>query len=421
MTIGKGLDIGYLATPDVQSIIRQGLDELGLDGKRMLVIIPDTTRTMPMPMVFDTFEQVLQGRVECLDYLVALGTHSPLDDKQLTGLVGCQVQQGCAGNSRIFNHAWEDPDTYCRLGIIPAHEIFLLTQGLLYQDVPVKVNKLIKEYDQLIICGPVFPHEVAGFSGGNKYFFPGIAGPEIINMTHWLGALITSSAIIGTAETPVRAVIERAASLISTPAACFAFVVVQGGVAGLYFGPVKDAWKAATRLSAKRHVVYKARPFRRVLSLMPRMYTDIWTAAKGMYKVEPVIADGGEVIIYAPHINEVSYSHGKLLDEIGYHCRDYFLSQWDQFKNYPGGVLAHSTHLKGLGSYDLQNRLEKDRIQVILATGIPQERCQRLNLGYLDPASIDIATWERGEDEGLLVVHDAGEVLYRLKFESCIE
>ena len=57
----------------------------------------------------------------------------------------------------------------------------------------------------------MFPHEVVGFSGGNKYLFPGIAGPEIINFTHWLGALITNYDVIGAGYTPVRAVIDRAA------------------------------------------------------------------------------------------------------------------------------------------------------------------------------------------------------------------
>ena len=143
------------------------------------------------------------------------------------------------------------------------------------------------------------------------------------------------------------------------------------------------------------------------------MYDDIWTAAKGMYKMEPAIADGGEVIIYAPHITEVSYTHGKLLDQIGYHVRDYFLEQWDAFKDVPGGVLAHSTHLRGIGTYE--NGVEKPRIKVTLATGIPEERCRRINLGYMDPATLDIAAWEGREDEGIMVVHKAGEMLYRLR------
>jgi nickel-dependent lactate racemase len=152
-----------------------------------------------------------------------------------------------------------------------------------------------------------------------------------------------------------------------------------------------------------------------VLSVMPAMYEDLWTAAKGMYKMEPAVADGGEVIIYAPHIDEVSYSHGDLIDEIGYHCRDYFLKQWRRFCGYPGGVLAHSTHVKGLGTYDAQTGVETPRITVTLATGIPRERCRRINLGYRDPATIDLAEWEGREAEGILVVPRAGEMLYRLR------
>ncbi len=157
------------------------------------------------------------------------------------------------------------------------------------------------------------------------------------------------------------------------------------------------------------------KPFQRVLSVMPEMYDDLWTAAKGMYKMEPAVADGGEVVIYAPHLTEVSYTHGKLIDEIGYHCRDYFLKQWDRFKDYPGGVLAHSTHVKGLGTYDPETGIESARIRVTLATGISEERCRHINLGYLDPATINLEEWKGREAEGILYVPRAGEMLYRVK------
>jgi nickel-dependent lactate racemase len=415
MIIGSGLEQGYLSQAAVEEVARQGINSLKLDGKRVLVIIPDSTRTMPLPMVFDLFATLMHNRVMQLDYLVALGTHQPMDDAQLSLLVGKPVHDGQAGRSHIYNHAWQQPNTFKKIGEIPAAIMAEITHGLLSQEVPVAVNKLIFDYDQIIICGPVFPHEVAGFSGGNKYFFPGIAGPDIINITHWLGALVTSFQVIGAINTPVRVVIERAAEFIPIPVKYFGLVVDHHGVAGAFFGPTRETWKAAARLSATRHVIYKEKPFRKVISIIPRMYTDLWTAAKGMYKLEPVVADGGEVIIFAPHINEVSYSHGKLIDEIGYHCRDYYLSQWDNFKRYPGGILAHSTHLRGLGEYDPLSGIEKPRIRVILATGIQPERCQRVNLEYLSPGSLRIDDWRNREAEGILVVERAGEMLYRLK------
>ncbi len=413
--IGKGQTDRFLNAAELRDIVAQAIASADLKGKRVLVLIPDGTRTMPMPQMFDLFDELLRPQVPALDYLVALGTHPAMSDEHLSKLIGRPVVNGMAGVSHIFNHLWDDPATFVRLGIIPAPEVVRLTRSQLARDIPVDLNRLVLDYDHILICGPVFPHEVVGFSGGNKYFFPGIAGPDIINLTHWLGALITSHEVIGSGYTPVRAVIDRAASMIPRPASCFALVVMHEGVSGLYFGPARDAWQAASELSARKHIVWVDKPFRRVLAVMPTLYDDIWTAAKGMYKTEPAIANGGEVIIYAPHITEISYTHGKLIEEIGYHCRDYFVKQWGWFRDYPGGILAHSTHLKGLGSYDVATGIETPRIRVTLATGIPEERCRRVNLGYMDPASIRIDDWRGREAEGILLVPRAGEVLYRLK------
>jgi nickel-dependent lactate racemase len=415
MVIGAGLKDGYLSTDEVRAIVKDSLVSLALDGKRVIVLIPDNTRTMPMPLMFDLFEELLSHQASQLDYLIALGTHQLLDDAQISKLVGRQLIDGKVGNIHIFNHEWHKPESFVHIGTIPKEEISQITNGLLPFDVPIQLNKRILEYDQIIICGPVFPHEVVGFSGGNKYFFPGIAGSEIINFTHWLGALITSNKVIGTMMTPVRAVIDRAADFVHIPTSCFGLVVTREGVAGMYFGSSKEAWQAAARLSSDRHIIYTNKTFKRVLSVLPEMYDDLWTAAKGMYKLEPIIEDGGEVVIYAPHIHEVSYTHGKLIDEIGYHCRDYFLSQWDKFKDYPGGVLAHSTHVKGLGIYDPAIGIETSRIRVTLATGIPAERCRRINLGFLEPEDIDLNNWQGREEEGILVVPHAGEILYRIR------
>jgi lactate racemase len=413
MLIGKGSPEGYLTENEAREIARQSLERLQVDGQRVLILVPDGTRSMPMPLMFKLFERYLSQRVSALDYLVALGTHQPMSDAQLSKLIGKNVVAGLAGGSRIFNHEWKDPDNFVQIGIIPAGQIARLTGGMMFQDVPVALNKLIFDYDQLIICGPVFPHEVVGFSGGNKYFFPGIAGSEIINFTHWLGAVMTSYQVIGSGCTPVRAVIDQAAALIDREIACFSLVVTHDGLAGMYFGSPQESWQAAAQLSAQKHIIYTDGPYRSVLSMMPDMYDDLWTAAKGMYKLEPVVADGGEVIIYAPHISDVSYTHGKIIDEIGYHCRDYFLKQWEQFKHYPGGVLAHSTHLKGLGTYDPETGIETSRIRVTLATGIPEQRCRKINLGYRDPATIDPREWQGSE--GTLVVPRAGEMLYRVQ------
>ena len=315
--VGRGVLEGFLQPEELERLGRDGLARLPVDGRRVIVLIPDGTRTMPMPAMFEMLERELGPRVAALDFLVALGTHSPMSDAQLSKHLGRPVVDGRAGERRIFNHRWDDPTTFAELGTIPANEVAQMTQGRLTQPVPVALNRLIIEYDHVLICGPVFPHEVVGFSGGTKYLFPGIAAADIIHFTHWLGALMTSYDVIGTLDTPVRAVIDRAARLLDTPLSLLAVVVTHDGVAGMFCGDVHEAWRRAAALSARRHIVWVDHPFDRVLAVMPSMYDDLWTAAKGMYKTEPAVKEGGEVIIYAPHVTEVSYTHGRLIDEIG--------------------------------------------------------------------------------------------------------
>ena len=413
--IGTGGTDTYLDEATVRAIVANAVETLPVSEQSVLIVIPDGTRTAPIPQMFRLFQELLRPRVKALDYLVALGTHPPMGDGQLSKLVGAAVVNGRVGETRILNHDWSNPATFATLGSIPAADIHEITSGLMNSPVCVSLNKLIFDYDHLVVCGPVFPHEVVGFSGGNKYFFPGIAGPEIINFTHWLGAVITNYEVIGAGYTPVRAVIDKAAALIPKPTWCFAIVVDHTGICGLYFDTPGEAWKAASELSARKHIVYVDKPFRRVLSVLPELYDDLWTGAKGMYKLEPAIADGGEVVIYSPRINEVSYTHGKLIEDVGYHCRDYFLKQWDRFKHYPGGVLAHSTHVKGLGTYDASTGVETPRIAVTLATGIPEERCRRINLGYLDPAIVRLEDWQDRGSDGVALIPRAGERLYRLR------
>ncbi len=414
-SVGRGLSTGVLPEAEVEAIVADGLARLPIAGQRVLLIVPDGTRSIPLPLFFRALMRQLRPRARAADVLVALGTHPPMSREALLRHVGLTEERYAAeyADVKLLNHAWKDPNALVTLGVIPADEIETLSGGRLRLEAPVRLNRLILDYDLLLICGPVFPHEVAGFSGGNKYFFPGIAGQEVIDLTHWLGALITSYALIGTVDTPVRAVMNRAAALIPRQRAAVCSVTVPEGVAGVFVGTPEAAFQSAAALSAQRHIRWTDRTYAQVLSVLPRMYQEIWVGSKGMYKTEPVVADGGEVILYGPHIREISVVHGAVIKQIGYHVRDYFVTQWDRFKHLPWGVLAHSTHVKGLGTY--ADGVECPRIQVTLATSIPEDVCRQVNLGYRDPATLHPDEWANREAEGVLLVPHAGETLYRPK------
>ncbi len=405
-----------LSEREVAAFVRDQLAAVDLDGRSICLVIPDGTRSCPLPLLLTAVHGALAGRVSRMTALVALGTHAAMEGTQLWTHLGAPDGDLAATypGMDVRNHEWWDPQTFVSVGRIPAQRIAELSGGRLRVGVDVRLNRAIVEHDLALVVGPVFPHEVVGFSGGNKYFFPGVAGQEVIDISHWLGALIGSANIIGTPGiTPVRALIDEAALLIPTEQLALC-VVVESGTAALHsvsFGDPQAAWAAAADVSAQTHVRYLNEPVQRVLSVIPARYDDIWTAAKGFYKLEPVVADGGEVILYAPHITQIAAMHPEI-NEIGYHCRDYFVKQWDRFKDLHWGVLAHSTHLRGAGTYD-GDRGERCRLTVTLATGIPEDVVRAANLDYLDPASVDLAVFDADPDT--LVVPQAGEVLFRLR------
>ncbi|MDZ7339016.1 MAG: lactate racemase domain-containing protein [candidate division KSB1 bacterium] len=415
MTIGRGVTCGHLSNEEVRDYTVAALSNVAPRGRRVLVIIPDLTRNAPVPFFFRILTEVLRPQVKALDFLLALGTHPPLTMEKIAQRVGLTPDELAANypDIRFFNHAYDEPGELAIIGTISEAEVYEISAGLLKENAVVTVNKRIFGYDLLIVLSPVVPHEVAGFSGGNKYFFPGIAGADFIHFFHWLSAVITNMALNGVKENPVRRLLDRAASFLPIPRLFINLVMREGDVAGVFIGEDRDAWSQAADLSAKVHVRYMDRAYERVLGIAPPYYEDLWVAGKVMYKLEPIVADGGELVIYAPHITEISYTHGATLKRIGYHVRDYYLAQMDKFRDVPRGILAHSTHVKGAGTYEAGT--ERPRINVVLATDIPEQTCKQINLGYLDYRSINLGDWRNREQEGVLLVERAGERLYRLR------
>ena len=404
-----------ISSAQVDGVITRWLTSTELTGKRVLVIVPDATRTAPVGTVFKSLHRHIAEQAACVHVIVALGTHPPMSPEAICErleITPAELATDYPG-VELFNHHWDQDAALKTIGTLSREEVERLSEGRFSMEVEVRINRMIDDYDDLIIIGPVFPHEVVGFSGGNKYFFPGISGPEVLNFFHWLGAVVTTPMVIGNKWTPVRKVVDRVAAMIPNRKHCLAPVVDGGRFAGFFAGTPEGAWDKASDLSAQLNIEYRDKPFHTVLSCAPPMYDEIWVAAKCMYKLEPVVADGGELIIFAPHLHEVSITHGEWIEKIGYHCRDYILKHWDMFKDFPWGILAHSSHVSGLGTYE--DGVEKSRIKVTLASQLSEETCRKLNLHYRDPDSINPDDYANREDEGILLVRKAGERLFHLR------
>jgi lactate racemase len=410
------------------SVLHQALEEQ-VAGERVLVLVPDTTRDVPMARIFPAVARALH-RAASIKVMVALGTHPPMPAPAVADWLGLHSTTGSPMGPmpavEALNHDWANPSALRQLGTITKDTLQAVAgpywHTSLGGDLAVRVNRAALDADRVVIVGPTLPHEVAGFSGGAKYLFPGISGPEMIDVMHWLGALVGVLATIGAEGTPVRALIDHAASLLPTPVTMVALVNDAPGagqdhdgaavVAGMYAGDLGPAWAASVAQAKARHTTWLDRAYPRVISCPMPMYGELWTAGKAMYKLEPAVADGGELVIYAPHLSEVSVTHGQDIFDIGYHVLAYFLGQWERFAGRSLAVMAHSTHVKGAGHYDVAAMTEAPRVEVKLATQIPAADCQRLNLGYVNPSSLEAELAAPGE--GTLVVRRAGEMLYRV-------
>ena len=409
-----------LAADTVAETLSAGLEKR-FTNQRVLVLIPDNTRSLPLHQLFRLLVEVLRDTKQ-LDFMIALGTHQPILGERLNAFMGitAEERQTTFKHVGLLNHCWDDPDSLTQLGVIPEDRMRVIAGEYwhvsLEGDVPVRINKAILDYDHILILGPTFPHEVVGFSGGAKYLFPGISGPEMIHKSHWLGALPTVKGIIGVKDTPPRAMIHAGAELVKTPITLIALIMVGHDLNGIIIGDHLSAWEEAVKHSRERNICWFDKPFKKVLSCCPLMYDELWTGGKAMYKLEPVVTMDGELTIFAPHLDVLSISHGKTILELGYHVLPYFLTQWDRFKHHPLGVIAHSTQLRGSGR--MENGIEKPNVRLSLASKFTPQVVAQLCLGYVDPEKVDFSEWQNREDEGILFVPKAGEVLFRLREEQ---
>jgi nickel-dependent lactate racemase len=410
-SLERGLDLSTLAT-----IVEQALAPVK-PGERLLAIIPDKTRDDNTDLLFPIAASFLEQRpVGSFDVLVAQGTHPPMSDSQKRLKIGAENFAG-----HLFDHKWDRADELVTLGELSADQVASLTDGLINQAVPVSLNKLLAPdvYDTVLVFGATVPHEVAGFAGGAKYFFPGVAGPELTHMTHWLGALAGIENIIGQIETPTRRLIEAAADLVSARVISLNTVVsrVRDGnliTHALFAGEVREAFRRAAEVSRQVHIRYTGRKYERVVALLDPHYDELWVGGKASYKLGAIIEDAGELIIFAPHLTRISETHGALIEKYGYapleSVRDMLGVSQELRENLC--IAAHLAHVSYAGRRD-ENGNVVPRYQITMASGLDEALCKRVNLGYLDYRTFD-PELERTRPN-TLVVENAGRDLYRVE------
>ena len=406
-----GLDLSSLT-----AIVEQALDVVQ-PGERVLAIISDKTRDDNTHLLFPVATEFLTKRgVASFDALVAQGTHPAMSESQKLAKIGLTSFSG-----QLFDHRWDEPEELITLGELSAETVHQLTDGLIETAVAVSLNKLLAPgiYDTILVFGATVPHEVAGFAGGAKYFFPGVAGPELTHTTHWLGALAGIENIIGRVDTPIRRLIEAATDLIDARIISVNTVVSRAAdneliTYALFAGDIREAFRRAAEVSRQVHIRYTGRKYKRVVALLDPHYDELWVGGKASYKLGAIIEEGGELIIYAPHLTRLSETHGALIEKYGYapleSVRDMLGVSQELRENLC--IAAHLAHVAYAGRLDARGQVVP-RYNITMATGLDEETCRRVNLGYLDHRTFD---YEALNDEPeTLIVKDAGRDLYQVQ------
>ena len=405
-----------LSCAKLASVVQEALDVIQ-PNERVLAIIPDKTRDDNTHVLFPLAADFLTQRgVAALDVLVAQGTHPPMSEAQKLAKLGLATFAG-----GLFDHRWDEPEELVTLGELRADIVAQLTGGLIEQTVPVSINKLLAPgvYDTVLVFGATVPHEVAGFAGGAKYFFPGVAGPELTHTTHWLGALAGIENIIGEVETPTRKLIEAAAGLIAARVISLNSVVSRDTdgeliTYALFTGDIREAFRHAAEVSRRVHIRYTGRKYQMVVALLDPHYDEMWVGGKASYKLGAIVEDGGELIVYAPHLTKLSETHGALIEKYGYAplevVRDMLGASPELRENLC--IAAHLAHVAYAGRTDEHGRIVP-RYRITMATGLDVETCGRVNLGYLDHTTVNLKALSAQPDT--LVVKDAGRDLYKVQ------
>src|SRR5918997_4484510 len=417
-TVGKGAADLDLSPAELCAIVEQALLTVG-PGARVLAIIPDKTRDDNTDLLFPFAAEILAARgAEQFDALVAQGTHMPMTEDEKRAKVGLDEGAPLPPLGKIFDHQWNRPEELVDLGELSAERVGELTGGLITEAVRVNLNRLLApgQYDTVLIFGATVPHEVAGFAGGAKYFFPGVAGPDLTHATHWLGALASIERVIGRVETPTRHMIEAAADLVPARVISVNSVVTRTEderlrTHALFCGDFREAFRRAAEVSRQVHIKYTGRKYRRVVALLDEHYDELWVGGKASYKLGGVIEEGGELIIYAPHLRAVSETHGRLIEKYGYapldRVREFVALSAELKANL--AVAAHLAHVSYAGRRDAAGRLVP-RYQITLASALDEATCRRVNLGFLDHREFRREDYDADPDT--LVVERAGRDLY---------
>jgi nickel-dependent lactate racemase len=334
-------------------------------GDRVIIVSDDNTRLTPsdriIPPLLDRLNDagIPDEQISCI---MALGTHRYMTDQEMIDKVGDQVFR----RIRVFNHEWQNPAALVDLGTSD-------------QGTSLRVNRAVVEADIVIGIGAVVPHHIPGFSGSSKIIQPGVSGASTTAETHMLSCSGGGDSFLGIADNPVRRDMDDMADRVGMRTIFNVVMDSQGGVVGVFYGEMRNAFNAAIELAKDIYGV----PFHEtpdiVLANSYPCDLDFWQSHKSLYPAQRMVRPGGTIIVCTPAPEGVSPVHTELLDFTAWSSQKIQTAYRDgRLRNGVAAALATAW------------AMAREKASVIMySPGIPP--ADKIRLGHTHAESIDDA------------------------------
>ncbi len=300
LLFSRGHQNDNLTAEDLEQGLYTAFNKLG-PRKKVLAVPPDLTRlhSRAGDLTYLTWQYY---RESLTDVLIALGTHTPLTQTEIR-------QMFRETPLELFRqHNWRKDVT--TIGEVPADFVNKISQGRVNYSWPAQVNRLIASpaFDLVLSIGQIVPHEIAGIANYNKNIFIGTGGPDAINKSHFLNAVLGIENIMGRINNPVRTVLDFASeNFAKNLPIVYVLTVVSADengspkTRGLFIGDDIECFNLAAKLSIKVNIQILDRPLEKVVVYLdPSEYKSTWLGNKSIYRTRMAVADGGELIVLAP-------------------------------------------------------------------------------------------------------------------------
>lgn len=421
----KSKDDFGLTDEQLTQAIKESIEGLGKDLKKVLLIPPDFTRFHSgAGKLTAIYYGLLKDRCS-IDILPALGTHMPMSDEELSEMFGDDIPRDC-----YIDHNWRDD--VVKLGEVPAEYVKEISEGLMDEPIDIEVNKLLVsgKYDVIISLGQVVPHEVVGMANYSKNIFVGCGGKNMIDSTHMLGAVYGMERLMGKDHSPVRKVYDYAQENYAKDIPLLYVLTVvtekdgENAINGLFIGSGRDTFEAAVELSQEKNLTFVDEPFKKVVVYLDeREFKSTWLGNKSVYRTRMAIADDGDLIVLAPGVRQFGEDAGidKLIDKYGYVGRDRVLELYNAEEDLKtnASVAAHLIHGSSDGRFNITyavQHLTKEDIEGVGFKYMDLEEAYKL----YDPKKLKDGynTLENGEEIFYISNPALGLWVDRAKFEE---